>query len=515
MPSWTAGYVSDIEYTPGFYREQTPAFLSFACLLNGFEPMPSADGLACCELGCGQGVTANLLAAANPASRFHAVDFNPAHIARGRAMATAAGLSNITFLEASFAALADSDLPPFDVVTLHGVYSWVGAETRRAIVAFLARHLKPGGLVYLTYNSLPGWTEGLPVQRLLHEVGTLVADRSDRKIAQAVAFARDVQAAGSPYLTDNDVFEHVLKTLHAGEAEYLAHEYLGENWRPMFHADVARELAPAKLAFVASGSLVENFPGLTLTPAQRDLLDRIGVPEVRETLKDFFMRRMLRKDVFVRGARRLPPMRQRALLRDIRLALVVPPARASLTVAIPGGEAALEPTAYGAIFAALAERPHSVGELLALPDLAGRTDIEAAEIAGILIGSAQAFPIADDCAPNPAAADAMRRLNHAIAEQAVFARGNTRLGLATPLLGTGVYASALECMMYLGVQSGLDDDPDGLAAFVWQPLAARGETLVKDGQPVEGDEANLAVLRERADTFLCETLPLWRRLGVL
>jgi hypothetical protein len=28
---WTAGYASDIEYTAGFYREQSPAYLNFAC----------------------------------------------------------------------------------------------------------------------------------------------------------------------------------------------------------------------------------------------------------------------------------------------------------------------------------------------------------------------------------------------------------------------------------------------------------------------------------------------------
>jgi len=38
------------------------------------------------------------------------------------------------------------------------------------------------------------------------------------------------------------------------------------------------------------------------------------------------------------------------------------------------------------------------------------------------------------------------------------------------------------------------------ARFVWEILKARGQRLVKDNQPIEGDEANLATLRERLAT---------------
>ena len=35
---WTAGYVADVAYTHGFYREMTPSHLRFALLLKGFRP---------------------------------------------------------------------------------------------------------------------------------------------------------------------------------------------------------------------------------------------------------------------------------------------------------------------------------------------------------------------------------------------------------------------------------------------------------------------------------------------
>lgn len=65
--NWSSGYITDLQYTHGFYKELSPTHLRFAALSSGFRTHTDiADGMAYCELGCGQGVTANILAAANP-----------------------------------------------------------------------------------------------------------------------------------------------------------------------------------------------------------------------------------------------------------------------------------------------------------------------------------------------------------------------------------------------------------------------------------------------------------------
>ena len=65
MKSWTGDYVCDVEYTVGFYPDQSASALSFVALLNGYDA-PPLGRFAYCELGCGMGLTANILAAANP-----------------------------------------------------------------------------------------------------------------------------------------------------------------------------------------------------------------------------------------------------------------------------------------------------------------------------------------------------------------------------------------------------------------------------------------------------------------
>jgi SAM-dependent methyltransferase len=149
--NWSSGYVSDVEYLPGLYVEQAPGHVILTCLLNGIAPPRLGPDFTYCELGCGQGVTALVIAAANPGIQVVATDFNPAHIARARDAAAMAGIDNITFLELSFADMAQGQgLPDFDMVTLHGVWSWIGAADRAHIAAFLSRRLKPGGAVSLS-----------------------------------------------------------------------------------------------------------------------------------------------------------------------------------------------------------------------------------------------------------------------------------------------------------------------------------------------------------------------------
>src|SRR6185369_7754563 len=125
MADWGSGYITDKAYVHDFCRVQTPPILALAALTGGMQaPGAAGEPLTYCDLGCGQGYTANLIAAANPAAQVLGVDFNPSHVANARTLASAAGLSNVTFREASFEDIAaDTALPQFDIVAMHGVFS--------------------------------------------------------------------------------------------------------------------------------------------------------------------------------------------------------------------------------------------------------------------------------------------------------------------------------------------------------------------------------------------------------
>lgn len=518
MSDWTAGYVSDIEYMPGFYAEQAPAHLDAVCLVRGLEP-PVAPGApyAWCELGCGVGETAMVLAAANPQAEFWAFDFNPAHIARGRGLAAGAGLDNLHLEEASFGELVGAEpsgrplpaLPQFDYIVLHGVWSWVSAENRAHLVHFMDARLKPGGLVYVTYNALPGWTATQPLQHLLSRMAAHMPGRSDRRIVEALHIAEAMVEAGALPL-DKEMLERLAQERDKGHTAYLSHEYLNAHWAPCYHSDVAGALAEAKLSFAASANMLENFPDLQMTPEQRGLLDRLPEAE-RETLKDYFLPRTFRRDIFIRGPRPIPDRRRDARLSAQRLALAVPPAAVSRTVKVPIGEATLNERFYGPAFAALAAGIRSVGALLADPAAAGSTATPP-EVIGMTVGARQTLPAPNLADPaTTARAQAFNTVHlRACADEA---RANTVL--AAPVLGTGIPVRLFEMLTYEALTAGTPAELEPLVAACWTLLERRGDRLRAEGKLVEDREENLALLRDNLPEVLEVAVPYWRRVGAL
>src|SRR5690606_40664269 len=84
---WTAGYVADIGYTYGYYTELNPLRVRLAFLNAGLQPPTMGTA---CELGFGQGMSANLHAAASVV-QWHGTDFNPSQAGFAQELARASG----------------------------------------------------------------------------------------------------------------------------------------------------------------------------------------------------------------------------------------------------------------------------------------------------------------------------------------------------------------------------------------------------------------------------------------
>jgi SAM-dependent methyltransferase len=497
---WGGGYITDIGYLPGYYRQQSPSHLNLACLLGGvagIDPSPTTP-LSYLELGCGYGFSALALAASNPRWQVTGIDFNPAHVAAARGLAAEAGIDNAQFIEADLAAFAAGgqfpDIPEADVIALHGLWSWVGDDARAGIVRLLGSRLRPGGILYISYNALPAWGAALGMQRLLCEAGSRLATRSDRQAAAGLDIVRTLAEANARQLRDGFVRSLIETGRHAQPA-YLAHEFMNAAWRPAFHADVALALREAKLDWVASAELLENFSQLMLPDEARGVLDRFDEPLMRELVKDMCLDRGLRRDVFVRGARRLSALERDAALGEAMLALACPVEQFIWEHDVPVGKATIERDFFGPIIDALAKGPKRVSDLLALHDLQRRRN--PGELVGMLVGTGQVLPLS---APPTEPAPEVRRLNALAARR--FARlDNLTSGMALATSGSGV---PLPCpMVELFVAGSLcEAEPSD--------LAERARSLAAAAPPEEQ-----AKLVELFDRILGERRPLWRALGAV
>ncbi len=501
MSGWGGGYVTDVAYTAGFYSSQSQSVTALAALLNGFaaRPVRRDEDFHFADIGCGQGVTALIMAAANPGWRVTGLDFQPGHIAAAREMAREAGIENITFIEADLRDFAETPecqrLEAFDAVSAHGVWTWVDESVQDGIIRLLNAKLKPGGAFQLSYNTLTGWQSAVGLQRLVREAGLRSAARSDAQAEAGFKIAQALEQAGAvSYGTGFG--KTMLEKLADHPAAYVAHEFMNAHWRPVMQADVAARLAEAKLDFCGSCRLLNNFPQLILAQAQRDVLAQFDDPAMLELFKDICHPQPLRADVFIRGPRRIDATARDAALTDIVIGLTAHPGSWTFAFEAAGAKAQMAEDFYRPIFERLAEKgPASLHELYALPALRGRGR-NPAELLGVTIGTDQAVAI-----PNPGAAMDARcaRLN-AVLLRAQFAvgQGGAPIHFAVPATGNGLTLPNFDGM----ILHEIIDNPHEAAADMAARLA------------IHQDAEQRAALDRKLRQFIAEDLPFLRHLGL-
>ena len=513
MGTWQDGYVVDVPYSAGFYRELSPAYLNLLAVLLGVR-LPGADGreFDYCELGCGRGLSPLLLSAANPRGRFRAYDFNAGQIAQAQSLAERAGLTNVRFGSESFAdlaAYADATAPAaYDLIVLHGVYSWVGAENRRHIVRYLHDRLKPGGLVYVSYNCMPGWAPFTPVQRLLRELVIRRRGRSDESAVAARAFVDELAKRGARYFSADPSIARYLEQLGEKDGSYLAHEYLNEHWDAFYHLDVAREMAEARLEYVGSATVCDNIIGLSAPPEIAAMFAGAD-PGMAETIKDFSVNRRFRRDLFGRAPVRASPAEFHDELSAIRFMLTVEPDAATTTLKTSAGDLKAKEEIALPVLERLKLGSAAVAELAALPALAAVSPEQLAQTLSLLVESGQLHPMREGTAGYAES----QALNALLIDESQ--RDDSVRYLAAPALGTAVFVGHAEQLSLLGMREFGSDNAAALRDFVWARIKAQNKRVMKDGKALESDFDNLAQVELQIDQFLDRRLPLLRRLGVV
>lgn len=511
MTTWSEGYVADIGYTHGYYTELNPLRSRLALINAGIKP-PSFKNA--CELGFGQGVSVNIHAAAS-GTAWHGTDFNPTQAGFAKELAQASG-ADVTLSDESFAEFCKrDDLPMFDYIGLHGIWSWISDANRQVIADFVRRKLAIGGVLYISYNTLPGWSYFAPMRHLLvqHEQrmsapGSGIAGRID----SALAFAEQLLASNPKYLQVSPSAKNRFEQIKKHNRHYLAHEYFNRDWCPMYFADMAAWLGDAKMSYACSANYLDHITGVNFTAEQGEMLAKITDRHLAETTRDFLVNQQFRKDYWVKGPRTLARLEQLELIRAERVALIHPRADIKLTASGPQGEMTMKEEVYGPVLELLADhQPLTIGELEQAVADKGITFPQIVEIA-IVMGSLGLLAPVQSREISKASRKSAHDLNTALIKLARD-RGEVSY-LASPLTGGGLPVTRFAQLFVEAVLRG-EKSADDLARHVWAIFAAQGKSVIKDGKAVEGEAANLAELRLMAKAFLDKQLPILEAMDVV
>lgn len=244
------------------------------------------------ELGCGSGINLLAMAQLYPEAEFVGVDISAGHIRLADEARAATGLGNARFIRANIADLG-GDLGRFDYIIAHGLYSWVPAEVREALLRLCRERLQPGGVAYISYNCLPGWRlrGALREMMLRHTRGTgdirTKIGRS-KALLKFLAVSCDEDTAYGRYL------QQELMALGGTDDSYLAHEFLEEENNAFYFTDFVEAAAAHQLAYLGEADpatmAVDGLPARAAQALQSPDLDFLAT----EQYSDFAGNRVFR-----------------------------------------------------------------------------------------------------------------------------------------------------------------------------------------------------------------------------
>jgi SAM-dependent methyltransferase len=524
MALWDDGYITDVAYTTNAYQEAMPSWLAACSLLLGYRPPDLAAPFRYADMGCGNGLSTMVAAAANPHAECWGFDFNPTHIENARALARQAKLTNVRFEEVSFEALARGDAghagESFDFLVAHGVLSWISRENQRHLTAAMGRLLRAGGLVYLSYNATAGWSGMEPIRLLMRQLAAADQRRIDRATPDIFRTLDVLRTGGASFFRAHPGLEARLEHLKGQDPRYIAHEYLNRDWHPFMFAEVAEMMAETKAHYIGSATVIENLDAVSVPEGILPTFGTIHDVATRETVRDLASAKGFRRDMWRKGGESLPVQEHLAMLDLMMLAWTGKAVEAEIKFTGPIGTVTGQQEFYRPLLDAIQKAPVTLAELRALPEGQGRQMSEFVQATILMMGGGYAHP----AWPHGARAEVRQSaagLNRAIV-------GRLRLGvdiqrLAAPLIGSSIAMDVIEGFLIGRLLDGEPHEPhiaeghpsEALIDAVLGDVTRSGRSLLRDGQPLRDLAEGRAMVGETLRGVLARRYQTLRNLGLI
>ena len=283
----------DIPYPSSVYESTDPAQLGAIASLMRVQSVP-AKSARVLELGCGEGANICALAALYPNAEFVGVDLSEKHIDLGQERVASTGLGNISLQCMSIMDIG-TEIGSFDYIIAHGVYSWVPVDVQKKIIQICKSRLSRTGLVYISYNVLPGWNNIQTVRKMMMFHASRFKEPSEqiREARRMLSFVHENVAGSETY---RQVLKDEIDLISGSSDSHLFHDHMGVHNTPYYFQEFASAVRAEGLAYVADFSLATLFLG-TYGEKARETLSKVKEPVEAEQYLDFLSNRRFRRSI--------------------------------------------------------------------------------------------------------------------------------------------------------------------------------------------------------------------------
>ena len=438
-------------------------------------------------------------------------DFNPTQVAMAQEYVVS---DNITLYDDSFKELLERfsrTQPAFDYICLHGIFSWISVENRQIILEIIKRFLKVGGVVYNSYNCAPGWSSKTPSRELMklhHDLHSSSQNDVESSVKASLGFLNDFLALSPAFAKIAPANVALVESLKNMPSTYLAHEYFNGNWDCFYFYQVAEFMESAKCTFATSAVAIEQIDSCNFSDEALAFLNTIQNATFKEQLKDYFQNTQFRKDIFIKGARRISAKERTQKLLETQFMLVGNPKNFDYKVPCGRGEWNLNKESYDFLFKILEKDSYAPKTLQSIME-ACKMDFNNTLIMLIaLIQKGLVMPAQEVSAE---IAQKAKAFNHNTLSKNL--KADTFCWIAAPRIASAIAMSNIDKMVLYAYLNGSKKESE-LINFALQTLKDKGQGIIKEGKVLTDETATKVELKEMVKNFL-GGIPFYKALGIV
>ena len=292
---------ADLGYLSQPFPYASAPFLESYARLLGLSPAPASTARIL-EIGSSYG--GNLISQAlfYPKATFTGIEIAPTQVSVGKTYIDQLGITNLTLLEGDVNESHDH-LGTYDYIIAHGFYSWVDEETKDNFLRLCKEHLGSNGILYMSYNTYPGWHKMDSVRALLEFANKDIDTLNHReKVRHGKTIASKLGTLMLEYDTvktqQASFLQSLRQTLQKQDC-YVGHDHLEPVNTPVYFHQCMDHMAEHGFTYLCDCDLNLSFPDVydeTLRTKLQDLAPHD--PLAREQYIDFMLNTAFRKSLF-------------------------------------------------------------------------------------------------------------------------------------------------------------------------------------------------------------------------
>ena len=292
---------ADLGYLSQPFPYASAPFLESYARLLGLSPAPASTARIL-EIGSSYG--GNLISQAlfYPKATFTGIEIAPTQVSVGKTYIDQLGITNLALLEGDVNESHDH-LGTYDYIIAHGFYSWVDEDTKDNFLRLCKEHLGSNGILYMSYNTYPGWHKMDSIRALLEFANKDIDTLNHReKVRHGKTIASKLGTLMLEYDTvktqQASFLQSLRQTLQKQDC-YVGHDHLEPVNTPVYFHQCMDHMAEHGFTYLCDCDLNLSFPDVydeTLRTKLQELAPHD--PLAREQYIDFMLNTAFRKSLF-------------------------------------------------------------------------------------------------------------------------------------------------------------------------------------------------------------------------